>query len=214
MGCRYRPEAISCRELLEGCPRNSPERPVKVVAMSRSVRVVGGAAAAVALAVLAAVVGFAAGAGQDEDEPTGLAIADGRPHLVSSQELEELGPLLGTIYWAGERNETALELTVLPSTITIRYLPAGATVGAKTEVLTVATYRDVVGYEALEDLGDNATLSQATSGAIIAVPHANPESAYFAFPSGAFQVEVYSPEDGQALELVKLGQVRLVADEP
>lgn len=165
------------------------------------------AVAAIALAGAACAVGYVWGAAQEPEEPLAERVADGEPHIVDADELQELEPILGTVYWLGERDGTDLELTVSSAMVLIRYLPDESSAGDAEKAISVATYRDLAGYGALEALGDSAELSTSDSGALIAVPEANPKSTYFAFPSGAFQVEVFSPEDGESFELVGAGDV-------
>lgn len=129
---------------------------------------------------------------------------DSKPHIVSATTLSQLAPVIGTSYWAGQRPDTEIALTVTQAAIYVRYLPASAAPDSKKPVLTVATYRDLDGYGALTS---QAAAVKARSGAIIAATASDPLSTYFAFPNSTFEVEVYSPMSGESRKLVNDGSV-------
>ncbi len=135
-------------------------------------------------------------------------LSDGKPHIVSPSTLTQLAPVIGVAYWAGERPDTKIALTVTESTIYVRYLSPSAAADSAKPALTVATYRDINGYESL---AAQSTASQAQSGAVIAVKDSDPLSTYFAFPSSTFEVEVYSPMSGESTKLVNDGSITPIA---
>lgn len=131
-------------------------------------------------------------------------LTDGKPHIVSATTLSEVSPLIGVAYWAGERPNTKLALTVTQSTIYVRYLAPDAAANSTKPTLTIATYRDIDGYESLAAQSGSA---HAQSGAVIAVKASDPLSTYFAFPNSTFQVEVFSPASGESTKMVNNGAV-------
>ena len=181
--------------------------------MNKAGRITWASIAALALLAAGAGAGYAISANTNPTPSEWITeVADGEAHIVTSADLHRLAPLLGTVYWAGERDDMKFELTVMPAAITIRYLPVATDAGSGDEALTVATYRDTAGYDSLQNLDEGVAVSEATSGAIIAVPDANPLSTYFAFPGAAFQVEVFSPEAGESYELVSDGEIAPISE--
>lgn len=136
----------------------------------------------------------------------------GVPTILSLKQLENLGAEQGPIYWAGPRDGTRYEVTVTTAGGTyIRYLPAGAKVGSTQEYLTVGTYASLEGYNALAAAKKrDADVVVSDSGAVIATFKSAPLSTYFAFPDGGFQVEVFSPVEGEARQLTESGAIGLV----
>ncbi|WP_454050186.1 hypothetical protein [Cellulomonas sp. Marseille-Q8402] len=168
-----------------------------------------------ALLLIAAVTGLA---GCTDDSPptaaatgtpSATAVAEGVPTLVTPAELVTFAGSRGLVYWAGEVADHSIEVTAGSAATYVRYLPAGAAAGTDEPALTVATYPDVDGYASLQAL-DGAGTTVAASGALIFAPESAPSSVYFAFPGSTFQVEVYSPAEGHALELTNGGSVRPV----
>lgn len=131
------------------------------------------------------------------------------PRTLGEDELTAFARDRGLVYWAGERDGYSIELTVGSSATFVRYLPDGVDPGSDEPALTIATYPDVDGPSALEN-ADDADTQVAESGAIIVNPAASPENVYFAFPGSTFQVEVYSPVEGEALALTNDGSIRPV----
>ncbi|WP_426624914.1 hypothetical protein ACPPVW_02150 [Leifsonia sp. McL0607] len=131
-------------------------------------------------------------------------LSDGKPHIVSASTLTHLAPIIGIAYWAGERPDSKIALTVTESTIYVRYLRPTAAADSAKPTLTVATYRNIDGFGSLTA---QSTASHAQSGAVIAVKATDPLSTYFAFPSSTFEVEVYSPMSGESTKLVNNGSV-------
>lgn len=155
---------------------------------------------------------------RDEDESGSSATVATEqysyPTIVSESELQEFGSVRGPAYWVGPVDATELELTQVSSgSVFVRYLTGDAEAGDdRDEFVSVATYAQAGGYDDLvrasERKGSNAEESQ--SGALIVTTQDAPNSAYFSFPGADFQVEVYSPEAGEAKELVDSGTVELL----
>lgn len=139
-----------------------------------------------------------------------VPLAPGVPTIVTPAELVTYATARGLVYWAGEVPDHHIELTAGSAATYVRYLPEDTMAGSDEPALTVATYPDVDGYTALQQLDGDATTTVAASGALIYTPESAPASVYFAFPGSTFQVEVYSPTEGQALELTNDGSVRPV----
>lgn len=136
----------------------------------------------------------------------------GVPTVVSVKQLQELAGSRGPIYWAGQRRNTKLEVTVTTKgAVFVRYLPQDASAGTKSKYLTVGTYDDNVGYTALTSASaKRASVVKAKSGAVIATFKKEPTSTYFSFPQAAFQVEVYAPRPWQSRKMTDAGQIQLV----
>lgn len=131
------------------------------------------------------------------------------PTLLSQSELRELSSYLGPIYWDGPEPDSRYEVTLASGgAVYVRYLPSDAEVGTDSEYLAIATYRSANG--PIEDFTSVEGAVEASGGALIVQNEGAPNSAYFSFPGASFQVEVFSPEKGEALDLVQSGSVTLV----
>jgi hypothetical protein len=111
------------------------------------------------------------------------------------------------VYWAGAQPGSTYELTRTgDGRIYIRYLPPGTKPGsARGDFLTVGTYPQ---HDAFETLQATARAQHAAtiplSGGGLAFQDSNrPTSVYAAYPGSDYQVEVFSPSGGRALELVR-----------
>lgn len=180
-----------------------------------------GSKAVLGVIVAILVVGAAMGGwllrqpGSGADASTVTQVEDigvGVPTIVSPQTLEEFTKTHYPLYWAGEIPDTDIELTLTTRNgIFVRYLPSGTEPGAEEEYLTVATYDAIDGFAALSAAKKkDATVEYAQNGAAIAVFKNRPLSTYFSFENGMFQVEVYSPDDGESKRLTDDGSIVLV----
>jgi hypothetical protein len=145
----------------------------------------------------------------------GVSLAPGEPEVVSASQLSEFADGAdGPVYWLGERLGSKYELTeTAKGRIYVRYLRGDARVGdSRSSFITVATYPSEDGVAKLRqaaDAGGGAELGRTGDGAVLlADPSAT--SAYLAYPGGDVQVELYSPEPGQARRLAAAGAVREV----
>lgn len=168
--------------------------------------------AVIAVALAVALVVFLFVRGGDDDDG-GAAPTDATE--VAASDLEELAADVDyPVYWAGERGDTKLEQTVTEAgNVSVRYVPPGAEIGTReSPFLTVSTYPLDGGYDALLAASKmpGAETITADSGALIVTQRDNPESAFFSFRGQNFQVEVYDPKPGRALELVRSGAVQPV----
>ncbi len=161
-----------------------------------------------AVLVLIAVVLVAVG-GDGGDEPEAV---DTTPRLVDLDEIAAVEDSLGhPIYWAGERPPDQLELMQdTEGNVFLRYLPPGVEAGdQRSEFLTVGTYPftdPVAGLESTATEGDTS-LRTAADGASILVNPSSQGSVYLAYPGSELQIEVYDPEPGRALELIRSGEI-------
>lgn len=145
-------------------------------------------------------------------DDSATAMPGGGPVGTTEAGLAALSVKLGEpIYWAGTRSGTELEATVTTNNyVYVRYLTSGAGVGdSSPKFLTVATYPAV---DALGNLRSYANHGHAPitdiSGGGIAVPvPGSPTSVYLASPGSDYQVEVYDPNEGEALDLIKSGAI-------
>lgn len=153
----------------------------------------------------------------DDDSPRAKdEIRVGEPVIVSVAELTEFAGDHEQVYWAGERAGTHIELTLTARNgIFVRYLPEKVKAGAEGKYLTVGTYSAVDGYKNLVSAKKSAAkVTRTQSGAVVAVFKKQPLSTYFAFPDGAFQIEVFSPTEGESEKLVSDGTVALLGNTP
>jgi len=164
---------------------------------------------AILLAVL--LVGLS-GCGSSGDS---ISLTAGEPEVVSTAQLSDFAAgAEGPIYWLGERLGSRYELTETDSgRIYVRYLRGDAKAGdPRSSFITVATYPSQDGAAKLRraaEAGGGAELGRTGDGAVLlADPAAT--SAYLAYPDGDVQVELYSPEPGQARRLAVAGAVREV----
>jgi hypothetical protein len=171
------------------------------------------AAAVVAAVVTLAIVGLVAFGGDDDDEPASDPQAANPPAPLKAPEIAALSEQLGRpVYWAGAQGATEFELTRQgEERIAIRY-PAGAGADPSAGTLTVATYRldDAIAAIRRAAEGETAKLHQLPRRGLAVSDSARPTNVYLAYPDEPYQVEVFDPQAGRALELVLDGKVRPV----
>ena len=124
------------------------------------------------------------------------------------------------IYWAGDQPNTSdLELTQTAGSscdgcIYVRYLTGNATIGTpKPAYLTVGTYPFQNAVHAVNVVSNQpgAKTYNVPSGGIAVQNSNSPQSVYVAYPDEkGFEIEVYSPDPAQALDLVKSGDIQPV----
>ncbi len=132
--------------------------------------------------------------------------------IVSADSLRETASEEKTpIYWAGEQDETELELSRPDTGRTyVRYLTGGAEAGDKwADFLTVGTYAQPNAVASLrrQSKRSGGTIARAPGNATVYYDQANSGSIYLAYPGGPVEVEVFDPSFKRALELVESGQV-------
>jgi len=164
------------------------------------------AIAASALALLAA--GCGGSGGSDSSSST----SQGAAEIVSPDALRETASEATTpVYWAGEQDETELELSQPDRERTyVRYLTGNAEAGDKRAAfLTVGTYSQPNAIASLRRQAERAggTLAHAPGNATVYYDRANPGSVYLAYPGAPVEVEVFDPSFRRALRLVESGQI-------
>lgn len=115
------------------------------------------------------------------------------------------------VYWAGERQDTELELSREGSARTyVRYLTGNANAGdRRADFLTVGTYAQADPVATLRQQGNKpgAVLGQAPGNATVYFNRADPGSVYLAYPGIPVEIEIYDPNFKRALQLVNSGQI-------
>lgn len=165
------------------------------------------AAAVVALAAVVVVVVLVAGG-----DGGGSKAKAGEAEIVSANDLRRAAALSGTsVYWAGERAGTELELSRPGGgRAYVRYLTGGAEAGdPRPDFLTVGTYAQPAAVQALRRQGrrTGGVLAKAPGGAVVYFDRRNPHSVYLAYPGSGIEVEVYDPSFKTALRLVDAGRI-------
>jgi hypothetical protein len=164
------------------------------------------AASALGLAMLAGCGGSESSSNSTESTSPGAA------QIVSPDSLRETASESATpIYWAGEQDETELELSQPEKDRTyVRYLTGGAEAGDKrADFLTVGTYAlpNAVASLRRQAKRSGGTLGHAPPNATVYYDRGNAQSVYLAYPGTPVEVEVFDPSFKQALRLVESGQV-------
>jgi hypothetical protein len=140
--------------------------------------------------------------------PTATAL---QPALVSADELRRLAQVAGApVFWAGTRPDTSLEVSRgTDGSFFVRYLPPGREAGDGRPALTVATYPRADGFGEVQGAAarDDATSFELPAGGLAVVDDAASTNVHFAYPEQPYQVEVYSPSEGVARQLVEAGAV-------
>lgn len=161
------------------------------------------------VALIAAVVVWVT---QDD----GVSVTVGEPQVVSASELSEFAADADRpVYWLGERSGTSYELTETASgRVYVRYLEGDAEAGdSRADFVTVGTYQEKDGVAALHlavAKRDGAKLGKTDNGAVLLIDPTAPKNAHLAFPGADAQVEVFSPNPGEALRLAARGAVQPV----
>jgi hypothetical protein len=136
------------------------------------------------------------------------------PVLMSHDQLVEVAAAAGhSVYWAGARGLTGVEVTTVGRDLYVRYLPDGEPAGATTPYLTVGTYEKADAYTGLVTAStvSGARSEKLKGGAFLVQPAGKATSAYFAFPGTTLLVEVYDPTPGAAYGLVESGDVQPIS---
>lgn len=171
--------------------------------------------AAVGMAIAAVLVLWLLIAGTDSSESGDPNSASAEAEVVSEASLREAAAGQDApIYWAGPPEEdTELELSQPDSERTyVRYLTEDAEAGDPRHFLTVGSYALANPTAALRRQGNEAggVLAAAPNGGTVYFSRENPESVYLAYPGVDVQVEVFSPDFKEALQLATSGQIEPV----
>lgn len=163
------------------------------------------------------LLGIALGAlifGGDDDGDEGLVSAppDASTQVVTPPELAREARALGRpVYWAGPSETDTIELERSPEgNVSVRYIPEDADAdGEAADFLTVVTYPYPEARKALEQQaasGDLLSRKLPETGFVISRPD-QPTNAYLAYAGEDYQVEIYDPRPGRALQLVLEGSI-------
>jgi hypothetical protein len=134
------------------------------------------------------------------------------PELLTAAALRERAAGLGQpVYWVGPEPGRSYEL-VRRSTgeVFLRYLTAGAAAGDSGLFLTIGTYPVPGAFEVTRGVGgeEGAVTRTRADGAIAVYRASAPTNVYLAYPGGDYQIEVFSPDAAQALELALSDRLR------
>jgi hypothetical protein len=170
-----------------------------------------------AVAALALAAALATWILLDDDGPEPTAtqpVADASgARIVPADALASLAAARGTpLFWAGPRPDARYELTDGGGRTYVRYLPAGAAAATRSSLLTVATYAQADGFEQVLAASQRpgAVELPLPDGGLAVLARSTPTSVFLSYPGADYQVEVYSPEPGEARRLVESGQVTRV----
>jgi hypothetical protein len=178
---------------------------------SERVRVTAVVAVAVAVGLLVWLL-LIRGGDDDSTSASNQGPAEAQQISVVS-ESELLGALKGVgypVYWAGPRVEVEYEVSRPSSDRTfIRYLPEGEEAGSEKQFLTVGSYRQPDALSRIQELGQEpgAVLVQAAGGGSAYAEGPEATSAYLSFPGVETQIEVFDPQGGEALKLIRSGAI-------
>jgi hypothetical protein len=179
---------------------------------NRADRVRLSAVVAVVLAVGLIVWLVAIRGGDDSDPaPSEAATASQTVEVVSEPDL--LGALEAVgypVYWAGPRLGVEYEVSRPAEGRTyIRYLPEGEEAESEKQFLTVGSYQQEDSIESVRELGGKpgAVLVEIAGGGAAYAENTAATSAYMAFPGIDVQVEVFDPDAGKALQLIRSGAI-------
>jgi hypothetical protein len=114
------------------------------------------------------------------------------------------------VYWAGPRVGVEYEVS-RPEVgrAYVRYLPEGEKAGSERQFLTVGSYEQDDALASIRELGQKpgAILIQIAGGGAAYAEGPEATSAYLAFPSVNTQIEVFDPQGGEALRLIRSGAI-------
>ena len=149
--------------------------------------------------------------GSDSDGTATIPASTPTVQLVSESEL--LGAMQGVgypVYWAGPRVGVKYEVSRPEDGRTfVRYLPEGEEAESERPFLTVGSYEKPGALASIKELGQEpgSLLVQVAGGGSAYAKGPDATSAYLAFPGVNTQVEVYDPQAGKALSLVRSGAI-------
>jgi hypothetical protein len=114
------------------------------------------------------------------------------------------------VYWAGPRVGVEYEVSRPEVGRTyVRYLPKGEEAGSEQQFLTVGSYEQADAVAAIRKLGQKSgtILIEVAGGGAAYAEGPQATSAYLAFPGVDTQVEVFDPQGGEALRLIRSGAI-------
>jgi hypothetical protein len=138
--------------------------------------------------------------------------ATGRPQAATLDQLRDLGSSVRhPVYWAGQQPGRHYEVTVDPDgKVYLRYLAEGVPIGSRrVSSLTVGTYPYIDAFAALQAAArrsEGLTDRTPDDGLVVSFP-TRPNNVYIAFRGSDYEIEVYDPHPGRALELATAGAI-------
>lgn len=163
---------------------------------------------ACALVVLSVLIVAQTGCG-NKKEP----LTPGADILTQPQLQAKVAKLGYPVYWLGPRENTEYEYTHrADGRVYIRYVKPGTTAGSYTRFLTVGTYPMPDAYEVVKKVSKlpDAREIDVKGGIIGAQSEKKPQSVYAAFRGKDLELEVYSPDEGAAVQEVQDGNLQTV----
>ncbi|HET8815540.1 MAG TPA: hypothetical protein VFM51_11380 [Solirubrobacterales bacterium] len=139
--------------------------------------------------------------------PSGPQAAQVVPESELLTALEGVGY---PVYWAGPRAGVEYEVSRPEEGRTfVRYLPEGESPETERPFLTVGSYQQPDALARIEELGQKpgAVLVKIAGEGAAYSEGPNATNAYLAFPGVDTQVEVFDPQAGQALRLIRSGAI-------
>lgn len=151
--------------------------------------------------------------GGDDSSPSPEATAPAAKEIALVSESGLLPAIEGVgypIYWAGPRVGVKYEVSRPEGGRTyVRYLPNGEKAGSERQFLTVGSYEQEDAVDSIRELGQKpgAILTEIAGGGTAYAEGPSATSAYLAFPEVNTQIEVFDPEGGEALRLIRSGAI-------
>ena len=133
--------------------------------------------------------------------------------ILTQSELQANVAKLGyPVYWLGPRENVEYEYTRRSDgRVYIRYVKPGTTAGSYTRFLTVGTYPMPDAYDVVKKISRLPDAKKiAVEGGIGAQSEKKPQSVYVAFRGKDLEIEVYSPDDGVAVQEVTDGNLQAI----
>ena len=157
--------------------------------------------------------------GGDGREPGSKVHATGRPEAATLDQLRDLGSAVGhPVYWAGQQpGRQATSSTVDPDgKVYVRDPAQGVPVGSRASSLTIRTYPYIDAFGALQAAaGRSGGITDRTpDGGLVVTFPTSPNNVHVAFPGSDYEIEVYDPRAGGALEWRPRARERLSGKRP
>lgn len=170
---------------------------------------------AIGLAVVGVLILWLLLSGGDDDSGSSETGSEqgGTPAVQVVAESELLEAMEGVgypVYWAGPRVGVEYEVSrPEEGQAFVRYLPKGEEAESEEAFLTVGSYQQPDALASIRELGQKpgAILVETAGGGSAYADGPDATSAYLAFPGVETQVEVYDPQPGQALSLIRSGAI-------
>jgi hypothetical protein len=166
----------------------------------------------VGVAVLAGLIAWFVTSSNREGGNPILGTASGDPKMVENAEVDTISSEVGhTVFWAGERPNTKIELRHdVAGNTHVRYLTGDAEPGDPAQLyLDIGTYPFEGGHSVISTMAREPGTTMVKSGdAVGFYDPERPTNIYLGFPDRPdFQVEVFHPDEDTALEVARGGDI-------